>query len=303
MRPFAYVLVGLSLSAACGSDPGAQGGAQDGASSGGGTSSGILGGDGGGSSGGSSGNGAAEVCDGVDNDANGVIDDVDKGGDGICDCLRIATLGVPGTWGSGNVFAAWLSARSDLGAKSLDGQTLTKQLLDGYEVIVAQDLSKMARAYAPQEVSALLEWVKAGGGFMTLIGYGEPTERTNVNTLLAAFGMGYGEQQILQKKGGSTVPITVWTPHPVTAGVTLVGVDNGYPVTGTGAVLGREGAFDLLKAQEVGQGHVLTWGDEWITYDSEWSGHPDYQVERLWLNAIKWLTPAKQCQVALPPVR
>jgi hypothetical protein len=305
MRASPLVVLALSLAAACGSESSTF---QDGSSSGssGGTSSsssGGFGGDGGASSSGSSGNGSPEVCDGIDNDGNGVIDDVDKGGDGICDCLRIATLGVPGKWGSGNVFSAWLNARSDLGATSLGDKVLTKQLLDGFEVIVAQDLSTMTRAYAPEEVTALSDWVKAGGGFMTLIGYAGTSELANVNKLLAAFGMSYTAQAILPKQGGSTVPVTGWDPHPVTSGVLKVGVDNGYPVAGTGTVIGREGGFDLLKVQEVGPGHVLTWGDEWITYDSEWSGHPDYQVERFWLNAIKWLTPAKQCQVALPPVK
>ena len=44
---------------------------------------------------------------------------------------------------------------------------------------------------------ALNDWVKAGGGFMTLIGYGDPTELTNANTLLGAFAMNYGAMQIL----------------------------------------------------------------------------------------------------------
>ncbi len=48
-------------------------------------------------------------------------------------------------------------------------------------------------------------------------------------------------------------------------------------------------------------GHVLVWGDEWITYDSEWSAHPDYQVQALWINVLKWLSPATECQVPLPP--
>ena len=45
----------------------------------------------------------------------------------------------------------------------------------------------------------------------------------------------------------------------------------------------------------------MVWGDEWLTYDSEWTQHPEYQLELFWLNAIKWLTPAKDCQVAIPP--
>ncbi len=243
--------------------------------------------------------GSPEVCDGIDNDGNGIVDDVDVGHDGVCDCLRIATLGLPGMWGQGDVFTAWLDSRSNLGATALNDQVLTKQLLDQFQVIVAEDLSKLNRTYSAAEVSALAEWVKAGGGFMTLIGYADSSEITNVNTLLASFGMSYGSQQVLSGSGG-TLPVKGWVPHPVTQGVSAIGVDNGYPVQGAGTTLASEQGVDVLKAQEVSEGHVLLWGDEWITYDSEWSGHPDYQVELFWLNAIKWLTPAKDCQVAIP---
>lgn len=129
-----------------------------------------------------------EVCDGVDNDGDGIIDNVDKNKDGVCDCLLIATLGVKGGSGQGDVLAAWLTARSDTGATDLADQTLTPELLAKFQVIVAQ-----------------------------------------------------------------------------------------------------------------GKGHVFLWGDEWITYNSEWNDHPDYQVQLLWLNAIKWLTAAGECQVAIPP--
>jgi hypothetical protein len=149
-------------------------------------------------------------------------------------------------------------------------------------------------------VAALDAWVRAGGGFMTLIGYGDPSERTNANTLLAPFGISYLEQQILQKSGGSTVPVTGWQAHPVSMGVTRIGVDNGYPVSGGGTLVASEQGFDMLRAVELDLGHVLVWGDEWITYDSEWTEHPDYQVEHFWLNAIKWLTPAMECQVPVP---
>lgn len=312
MRPrsFAFfVAVGSALVASCGG--GDDSTFQDGSSSGtSGTSGGASGSSGfGGSSGASSGSsggagdGGGEVCDGIDNDGNGIIDDLDVGNDGVCDCLRIATLGAPGKWGQGDVFAAWLDSRSVKGAVALGGQVLDRTLLDRYQVIVAQDLSTIGRTYSPAEVTALRDWVDAGGGFLTLIGYGDPSERTNVNTLLAPFSMSYASDQILQKpNGGSTVPVTGWVAgHPVTQGVSKVGVDNGYEVVGNGLTLATEQGNTVLKALQVGKGRVLSWGDEWITYNSEWSGHPDYQVTLFWLNMIKFLTPPQECQVAIPP--
>lgn len=296
MRSWGVLSFALVAIVACGSQNGG-----DIADGGAGSGSGDLDGAFASTSDGKKGDGGVEICNGIDDDGNGIIDDVDVGHDGICDCLKIATLGVPGKWGQGDVFASWLSSRSVAGAADLQYQTLTKELLAPYQVIVAQDLSKANRSYSPAEVQALNDWIAGGGGFMTLIGYADPSEVTNVNSLLAPQGISYGTEQILAKKGGSTIPITQWQPHPVTQGVTRVGVDNGYPVQGGGTVLATEQGYDVLRVKEVGRGHVLIWADEWITYDSEWSGHPDYQVQLFWLNAIKWLTPANQCQVAIPP--
>ena len=242
-----------------------------------------------------------EVCDGVDNNCDGEIDNVDKNADGVCDCLLIATLGAPGTWGQGDVFAAWLSARSNNGATSLADQVLTRELLAKYEVIVAQDLH-MNHVYSADEAAALQNWVKAGGGFMTLIGYSPPGDATNVNRLLAPFAMNYGNKEILPRVNGMTVPITTWTPHPIDQGVTAVGVDTGYEPQGTGTVIATSGGYNVGLAEEVLPGHVFAWGDEWISYNSEWTQHPDYQVQLFWVNAIKWLTATTKCQVPVPPV-
>ena len=98
-----------------------------------------------------------------------------------------------------------------------------------------------------------------------------------------------------------TLPIANWThPHPVTEGISKIGFNNGYPVQGDGKALANEMGYEVLRAKEVGKGHVLAWGDdEWITFNSEWKTHPEYQVERLWQNMIKWLTVANLCQVSI----
>jgi hypothetical protein len=45
------------------------------------------------------------------------------------------------------------------------------------------------------------------------------------------------------------------------------------------------------------------WADEWITYDSDWESSTSWQIERLWLNLFKWLSPPKTCQVPIPALK
>jgi len=233
----------------------------------------------------------------------GADSDAGTSTDGGTDLCNGATLGVKGTWGAGDVFASWLSSRSNSGATALADQTLTPALLASYQVIIVENVSHN-HPYSADEVKALSDWVSKGGGLMTLSGYSpDSTEVENVNRLLTPFSISYGTDHILPKGiGNTTVPITIWNPHPIDTGVTAVGVDNGYPLMGMGDVIATGGGDNLGLAQTVGNGHVFAWADEWITYNSEWNSHPDYQVQTFWVNAVKWLTVASQCQVSAPPI-
>jgi uncharacterized membrane protein len=257
------------------------------------------------------GNGTPEVCDGVDNDGNGIVDDVDVGNDGVCDCLQIATLGTIGPWSSGgNVFATWLNARSPTGAVALGDQELTDAVLAPFQVIVSLHVGTMAingnsrmvpahHAFSDAEAAAFKAWVEKGGGAMSTIGYysDEAQEVVNVNKLLAAVGLGYSTTKL-----GLDGFVTNWMPHPVTMGVSRINVQNGVEPADMGTTLatGQNNAL-ALKVSEVGQGKVVVWGDEWITYDSEWQDVTNQQVELFWVNILKWLSPAKVCQVPIPP--
>ncbi len=259
-----------------------------------------------------------EVCNGVDDDGNGVVDDLDANGDGLCDCLRIGVLGYPGAWGQGDLIRGWMHARA-VPTAILAGAVLTPELLARLDVLVVQDVRDgvaegtvgregmglgIGRTFSDAEVQALRAWVEAGGGLMTLVGYATATgETANVNRVLAPFGLSYGTQQILYPSGGRPIPVTHWNgAHPIASGIQQVGVSNGYAVSGGTLVAYEpvEGAWDVGRAAVAGRGHVFAWGDEWITYDSEWSRRPDFQVERLWVNALRWLTAAGYCQVPLP---
>ncbi len=270
---------------------------------------------GGGNNGGSSsggGDGTPEVCDGVDNDSDGIIDNVDAGGDGICDCLSIGTIGRIGPWSSGgDIFKTWLDTRSPRPATALEDATLTDEVLAKLDVIVVlradtaalgEDDSDAHHEFSEDEVAALEKWVRAGGGVMTTIGYqgDEAAEVENVNRLLAPFNLGYSATNL--DLGGL---LEDWNPeHPISNGVSAISTVNGVePIEGDGVVVAR-GPEDRIGvvAREVDAGHVIVFGDEWVTYDSEWEDTEDQQVELLWLNMIKWMSPAKECQVDIPPV-
>ena len=67
---------------------------------------------------------------------------------------------------------------------------------------------------------------------------------------------------------------------------------------GSGTTVATGGGYDLGRVLEVGAGRVFVWGDEWITYSSEWTLHPDYQVDQFWVNIVKWLSPPRDCRLA-----
>jgi hypothetical protein len=66
---------------------------------------------------------------------------------------------------------------------------------------------------------------------------------------------------------------------------------------------------NVLVGKIAGTGRVLMYGDEWITYTSQWTGagvvasncttgnYPQdkYQTAQFWFNMIKWVQPSATC--------
>lgn len=228
----------------------------------------------------------AEVCDQLDNDCNGLIDDVDVAGDGIYDCLRIALLGTQGANGSSD-FEAWLTSNGVVVQRlqTSGTATLTATLLQGYEVII---LDRLVRDYDPAEATALRQWVEAGGGLMSLTGYsGSGPDRLRPNGLMAELGLEY-------LAGLRSGPVTMFTPHATTSSLTSITFAGGYRVgetpaarTSTTTIIASLSDGPAAIVADRGRGRVYVWGDEWVTFDSEWRNLPEVRI--FWINALAWL--------------
>jgi hypothetical protein len=251
--------------------------------------------------------GAETQCDGVDNDGNGIIDDVDVARDGVCDCLNIATIGRSGPSGQANLFGAWLNSRSSTGAVSLGDQELTPRLLQPFQVVVLLEVlsvpywrdKSFSHVYTPTEAAALSGWVHAGGGLMTTSGYTQAleTELADTNRLLMPLDVGYDTVSGWDVTGY----IQQWSPHSITEGIskiyTALGAEPLSPAGLEPLAWDAQGQV-ALAAKQLDSGRIAMWADEWITFDSQWQGDP--QVELFWLRLLKWLSPIDRCQVPIP---
>ncbi len=222
------------------------------------------------------------ACDGIDENENGIIDDVDKGTDGLCDCLKIGFLGALAS-DAGNAtgaFEAWLEERSDIPVAHIGARDpLTAEALAGLQVLVVGNMSERANSggYGAADIDALRQWVEVeGGGLMSLAGYSNrETDAAPVAALLAPLGLGYAYQGLGAGILGTGAPpmITrgiVSPAHPTMDGLSAMGIYYAYPVTGDGEVIIREGAYDLAMAKTFGAGHAFAFADEWITQDALW---------------------------------
>jgi hypothetical protein len=201
--------------------------------------------------------------------------------------LRIGFVGNPGS-ASTALLIGYLSTSATVTRIDYNGSpsAINATVLGAFDVVV---LDQLQRSYSGAEAQALADWVTAGGGVLSLTGYtGSGPDGANPNSLFVGLGVQYVTGQIF-----SNANVVALVPHPVMQGVASLTFSGGYPVSitndaGTDVVVAMIDATNVaLVAGDFGQGRFLAWGDEWIEYDGEFSGHQG--TERFWNNAMLWL--------------
>ncbi len=240
---------------------------------------------------------ALEVCNDVDDDCDGNIDNVDVGGDGICDCLNIALLGNQGANPSAE-FQGWLEAQGTTVDRihTNPADVLDKATVSQYDIII---LDYMVRTYTPDEAATMQTWVEAGGGLMAMTGFTNAQFAADrPNSLIKPMGLSYNTT-----KGFFSGPVVNFMPHPITMGLTSISFYGGLFVDIVEDGVGKNATIMTLAqgpvgvVQDRGNGRLFIFGDEWIEFDSEWKNIPE--IQQFWVQTLAWLGPKNSCLVPL----
>ena len=273
--------------------------------------------------------------------------------------LRILSLGQPASYGSGtgdstDAFQAFMNGNTN-GTATMDMlktfQHITADLLSNYDLVILQALytqkpynpSSDLWAYNDTDAAVLRDWVKnKGGAIVSMSGYFSDTavEIQPLNELLTGSdhwsGITYnGDDTFANCPNNlcyctdSSVGFGGWQTDyadspALTHDLKEVGVFHGRSLTCSGSdckVFAKDPTAGIVGvAKKIGNGRVYAWGDEWVTYTSQWGltdtqwdtqhqqdcgGHTAktlYSLPQFWYNAFRWLVPDNQCfTIIVPP--
>jgi hypothetical protein len=282
---------------------------------------------------------------------------------GNCTCIRIASIGHEGVWGpcsmdSTTALQNWLNTQSTAKVDNYDTTkpTLTAAFLAQYDVILLQWMvanGKQGNDGAPwqfstDEISALKDWVNAGGGIVALNGYQatDPTAIEDIyatNQLLSFTDIKFNKVVDITSSmvpgnsdcWGGSVPlggpvgeggiasVGTWDmTTPIGRHVTSVGALDMRSITATTATPDCTNGTSVYAVHEqIGNGHVVAYGDEWVTYSGEWLGTATcimsarysqctgqgenatqlFQIPQFWYNAIKYAASSVTCFTIMTP--
>ena len=255
----------------------------------------------------------------------------------------------------GNALFAQVGCGTDIGCTSPDKPNFADgSFLPNYDVLIFQwmasalmpvkDTGGTVQGYegssywtfSQPELDALKAWVMAGGGVIVLSGFDYQTNEIGpANQILTALTdisltgtvtYGMNETGNAEFCLGDSDPVTGWAPapDPLSENIRAVGAFDGRTIqAGANAVIDcQDNTYGICAAHEdVGQGHVYVFTDEWVTYTSQWNPPTQpatycsvdgstangdfpavqaaYQVPQFWFNAIRYVSQATGCTFAL----
>jgi hypothetical protein len=224
--------------------------------------------------------------------------------------------------------------------------------LSKYDVIILQALYTNPYdpnglwTYSAADAAALHDWVNnKGGAIIAMSGYFSDTavEIQPLNQLLAPFGITYDGDNTYTSNdcpnppslcycAYGSIPFDNWsTAVPdITKNLKKVGIFYGRSImcpgsdcqiVGTNTVDSTAQSKIVGVAKVVGNGRVFAWGDEWVTYTSQWGLTPDpqydnaatyaqcvgytpmtsYTVPQFWYNVFRWVAQTTCLTIVVPP--
>lgn len=261
--------------------------------------------------------------------------------------------------GSGDntdAFQAFMNGNTN-GTATMDMLTTYKHITDidlsKYDLVILQALytqipynpSSDLWSYTTADAAALRDWVKnKGGALVTMSGYFSDTavEIQPLNQLLTGSdnwsGVTYNGDDTFSTCpdnmcycAESSIAFSGWTSNyadnpQLTHDLKKVGVFHGRSINCRDSdcqVFAKDPTAGIVGvAKKIGSGRVYAWGDEWVTYTSQWGLTPDpiydnattyaqcvghtpmtsYTVPQFWYNAFRWLVPDNTCfTIIIPP--
>jgi hypothetical protein len=267
---------------------------------------------------------------------------------GDCKCMSIGSLGKVAHYGSNNndttdAFQTYLNTKSNARMTLLTNRvTLTPDLLASYDVLILQALEDSEYigfwSYSQAEINTLAEWVRAGNGLIVLTGYGSVADEVNPdNQLLSFAGITYGKTDTFTACPDnycyctdSSIPFAGWQSRSFICANMIasngqpgeVGVFHGRSITckdtaeGPCQIVATDPQGGIVGVgKTIGKGRVFVWGDEWVTYTSQWGGTNShgadcnghtaseiYDVPQFWYNVIRWVLPDASCFNIADPI-
>jgi hypothetical protein len=229
---------------------------------------------------------------------------------------------------------------------------ITDSLLSNYDVVILQALYSSPYdpnglwTYTDADAAALYDWVtNKGGAIIAMSGYFSDTavEIQPLNQLLAPFGITYDSDTTFTSTdcpnppslcycAYGSIPFDNWTSAvpDITKNLKKIGVfmgrsikcgDADCQIVATDTVDTTAQSNILGVAKVVGSGRVFAWGDEWVTYTSQWGLTPDtqydnavkyaqcvgytpmtsYTVPQFWYNVFRWVAQTTCLTIVVPP--